>query len=284
MQPLNQRIKQFYDRSTDLWLRAWGDHMHHGYYGPDGQSTIDHRQAQLSMIEALLDWGQAPAQPLQILDAGCGVGASSRYLLSKYPEAKALGLTLSPVQVGRGTQLNLSAGMGSRCTLRAQDVYTLDPAKDGPFDLIWSMESAEHMGDKAGLFRLFAELLAPGGTLLMATWLHRPTPPALLHQEVTNLNKISKHYHLPPWTSLPALSEAAAKAGLVELRTADWSAAVAPFWKAVIRAALQPSNWGGLLRSGPGTLAGAWAMRYMQRGFRQGTIQYGVLRASKPGD
>ena len=31
--------------------------MHHGYYGPDGRRQTDHRQAQLDMIEELLQWG-----------------------------------------------------------------------------------------------------------------------------------------------------------------------------------------------------------------------------------
>ncbi|MEM9261128.1 MAG: hypothetical protein AAGA62_15915, partial [Bacteroidota bacterium] len=80
---LTERIKQFYDSSTDLWLNAWGDHMHHGYYGADGQREVSHQQAQIDMIEALLDWGNTPTGSKRIFDAGCGVGASSRYLAQR---------------------------------------------------------------------------------------------------------------------------------------------------------------------------------------------------------
>ena len=38
----------------------------------------------------------------------------------------------------------------------------------------------------------------------------------------------------------------------------------------------------GLLQAGPGTLKGAWAMRYMQAGFRQNLVRFGVLRMTKP--
>lgn len=275
-----QRIAQFYNASTDLWLDAWGDHMHHGYYGPQGDAGIGHQEAQVDMIEALLEWGLAPPRPKKIFDAGCGVGASSRYLAKKYTEAQTLGFTLSEVQAARATALNESAGLNNRCKVITRNVYDLSP-EDGPFDLIWSMESAEHMGDKPQLFQTFYEALAPGGTLLMATWCHRPTPPSLDAAEEKNLAKLRRLYHLGEWISVPALAETADKVGFKNIRTDDWSDAVAPFWGAVIRESLRPTNWPGLLRSGPGTLKGAWAMRYMQRGFRRGSIVYGILAATK---
>ncbi|MFY7886903.1 MAG: SAM-dependent methyltransferase, partial [Dolichospermum sp.] len=33
---LEQRIADFYDSSSGLWERIWGEHMHHGYYGRGG--------------------------------------------------------------------------------------------------------------------------------------------------------------------------------------------------------------------------------------------------------
>lgn len=255
--------------------------MHHGYYGADGQRKVNHQQAQIDMIEALLAWGYLPNKVERIFDAGCGIGASSRYLVQRFPGATALGRTLSPIQAARGKAYNQKAGLAEQCTIEVADVYTTDPTKVGQFDLIWSMESAEHMGDKPALFDLFYRLLRPGGTLLMATWCHRAEPPSLEASEQDNLDKLCKLYHLPPWTSIPNLAEDAVQAGFKGVKTDDWSAGIAPFWSAVIKESLKPKNWPGLLRSGPGTLKGAWAMRYMQRGFRQGTIRYGMLTGKK---
>lgn len=278
---LPQRIAKFYDDSTDLWLDSWGEHMHHGYYGPEGKREINHQEAQVDMIEALLEWGYLPDQVTRIFDAGCGIGASSRYLANRFERASTLGLTLSPVQAARGKAYNEKAGLADRCEIRAADVYQTDPEKEGAFDLIWSMESAEHMGDKPALFDLFYRLLRPGGTLLMATWCHRNEPPALRSHEQENLDKLCKLYHLPPWTSIPKLAEDAEEAGFKHIKTDDWSEGIAPFWGAVIKESLKPKNWPGLLRSGTGTLKGAWAMRYMQKGFREGSICYGMLTATK---
>ena len=283
MASLNTRIKEFYDASTPLWLNTWGEQMHHGYYGPDGKKKVEHGQAQLDMIDALLEWGQAPSSFGRFLDAGCGVGGSSRYLALRHPGAKGLGVTLSPVQASNGKRYNQEARVADRLEIRAQDVYTLDPEEDGRFDLIYSMESAEHMADKQGLFALFHNLLRPGGQLVMATWCHRPEPPALTAADHKVLGNICKLYHLPPLVSIPTLAGAAESVGFRHVATDDWSAAVEPFWGAVIASGLDPRNWPGLLRAGSQTIKGAWAMKYMKEGFRTGAIRYGVLRATKAG-
>jgi tocopherol O-methyltransferase len=282
MAGLNRRIRDFYDASTPLWLTTWGEQMHHGYYGPDGRRAVDHRQAQLDMIEELLDFGGTSDRPVRrFLDAGCGVGGSSRYLARRYPDAEGLGVTLSPVQANRGNGYNREAGLSDRLTLIAKDVYALEAGQTGRFDLIWSMESAEHMEDKRGLFDLFYDLLNPGGQLLMATWCHRPEPPYLSPTDQYTLQQICELYHLPPLVSVPQLAEAAEQAGFSNIQTADWSDAVAPFWDAVIRSGLDPRNWPGLVRAGMGTIRGAWAMRYMKKGFASGAIRYGILSATR---
>lgn len=282
MSTLNQRIRDFYDDSTPLWLDTWGEQMHHGYYGPNGRRDVSHQQAQLDMIEAMLEWGQAPPEVEHFLDAGCGVGGSSRYLAERFPEAKGLGLTLSPVQAENGKRYNQEMGVDHRLEIRAQDVYLLDTQENKDFDLVWSMESAEHMADKEALMELFYQTLRPGGQLLMATWCHREEPPALTADDQKVLDNICKLYHLPPLVSVPSLRQAAEKAGFKLVATDDWSAAVAPFWGGVIQSGLDPRNWPGLVKAGWGTIRGAWAMRYMKAGFRTGAIRYGVLRATKP--
>ena len=40
---LRSGIANFYDRSSRLWERTWGEHMHHGYYGPTGRERKDHQ-------------------------------------------------------------------------------------------------------------------------------------------------------------------------------------------------------------------------------------------------
>src|SRR5690348_2694491 len=47
------------------------------------------------------------------------------------------------------------------------------PFKDNSFDLIWSMESGEHMPNKPQFVQELARVCAPGGKVLIVTWCHR---------------------------------------------------------------------------------------------------------------
>jgi len=45
------------------------------------------------------------------------------------------------------------------------------PFADGTFDLVWSMESGEHMPDKAQFVKELVRVAAPrGGKVIIVTW------------------------------------------------------------------------------------------------------------------
>lgn len=160
--PLSERIQQFYDTSSPLWERTWGEHMHHGYYGLNGQHRKDRKQAQIDLIEQLLTWGNVTSATT-ILDAGCGIGGSTLYLAQKF-DAQAVGITLSPVQAQRAGERAAEQGItlqawenfepseGPAVQFQVTDALAT-PFPDDSFDFIWSMESGEHMPDKRGLDR-----------------------------------------------------------------------------------------------------------------------------------
>lgn len=52
-------------------------------------------------------------KPRQIVDVGCGIGGSSRYLARKY-EARSQGITLSPVQAQRAKALAAAQGLDDK--------------------------------------------------------------------------------------------------------------------------------------------------------------------------
>jgi len=276
---LHKRISQFYDQSTDLWLDIWGEHMHHGFYPPD-TSTNNHREAQVRLIEEALSWSGIQ-DPKNILDAGCGVGGSARYLARKYG-AQVKGVNISTVQIQRARELTIQADLGDQVTFAEQDILSIDDTF-GPYDLVWSMENAEHIAPKEDMLELFFDRLRPGGRLLLITWCTRDVSQVpLSKKEERILDKLCRLYHLPPWISLRRYEELSEEVGFQDIQTADWSAYVAPFWGAVIRSALSVRGLRGLTKTGLSTIRGAWAMRYMQQGYRMGLIRFGLLQATKP--
>jgi tocopherol O-methyltransferase len=282
---LNQQIQQFYDASSGLWEQIWGEHMHHGYYGADGSQKKDRRQAQIDLIEELLQWAKVQ-QAEQILDVGCGIGGSSLYLAEKF-NARTIGITLSPVQANRATERAQAAGMAveEKPSAHFQVADALDmPFADQSFDLIWSLESGEHMPDKSKFLQECYRVLKPGGTLLFVTWCHRPIDQQpLTPSERDHLERIYQVYQLPYVISLPEYEVIAQSTGFQHIRTADWSPAVAPFWDVVIDSALTPGAIVGLLRSGWTTIQAALSLGLMRRGYERGLVRFGLLCATREG-
>lgn len=299
---LYQQIQQLYDASSGLWEQVWGEHMHHGYYGADGNLKKERRQAQIDLIEELLGWAGVPSnqalcEPYRILDVGCGIGGSTLYLTEKFgsiaqnnlksdggvDRVTATGITLSPVQANRAIERAKIAGLESNVNFLVADALNM-PFPDESFDLVWSLESGEHMPDKIKFLQECCRVLKPGGTLILATWCHRPlgeTAGELTDAERKELAEIYRVYALPYVISLPEYEEIVRSLPLTSIRSADWSKAVAPFWDVVIDSALTPSAIWGLLTSGWTTIQAALALGLMSRGYESGLIRFGLICAVK---
>nr|XP_016489188.1 PREDICTED: tocopherol O-methyltransferase, chloroplastic-like isoform X1 [Nicotiana tabacum]XP_016489195.1 PREDICTED: tocopherol O-methyltransferase, chloroplastic-like isoform X2 [Nicotiana tabacum] len=287
-QELKKGIAELYDESSGIWEDIWGDHMHHGFYEPQSSVSLsDHRAAQIRMIEEALRFASVsddPAKkPRSIVDVGCGIGGSSRYLAKKYG-ATAQGITLSPVQAERAQALAAAQGLGDKASFQVADALN-QPFPDGQFDLVWSMESGEHMPDKQKFVGELARVAAPGGTIILVTWCHRdlsPSEESLLPEEKELLNKICKSFYLPAWCSTADYVKLLQSNSLRDIKAADWSENVAPFWPAVIKSALTWKGFTSILRSGWKTIKAALAMPLMIEGYKKGLIKFAIITCRKP--
>jgi tocopherol O-methyltransferase len=197
--------------------------------------------------------------------------------------AHATGITLSPVQASRATERAEEAGLAAAVQFQVADALDM-PFADETFDFVWSMESGEHMPDKEKFLAECYRVLKPGGTFLMATWCHRPITPAtgqLTIDEQQHLAEIYRVYCLPYVISLPEYEAIAHRLPFQNIRTADWSDAVAPFWDIVIDSTFEPQAIFGLLQSGWSTIQAALSLGLMSRGYRRGLIRFGLLCANK---
>jgi len=275
---LYDSIAKFYDNSEFLWEQTWGEHMHHGYYGKDGSAKKDHVQAQIDLIEEALTFANIK-KPKTIVDVGCCIGGSSRYLARKYG-AKVTGINLSTVHVNRAKTITKEQGLENQCEYIVGDALKM-PFPDNSFDLAYSMESGEHMPDKDQFVQECVRVLKPGGTFLLVAWCHREEPPPLSADEMTLLNRIYKVYELPYMCPLSEFCTSAIRSGLVKVKSDDWSKSVAPFWKAVVISAFSISTMIKLLLSGYKTIRGALAMLLMIIGFQRKIIIFGIMSGDK---
>ena len=156
------------------------------------------------------------------------------------------------------------------------------PFDDNSFDLVWSLESGEHMPDKQKFLGECYRVLKPGGKLILVTWCHRSTDESPLSaDEQKHLAQIYEVYCLPFVISLPEYEAIARQLPLQNIRVADWSQAVAPFWNVVIDSAFTPKAVFGLLRAGWKTIQGAMSLGLMRRGYERGLIKFGLLCGRK---
>ena len=279
---LRSGIANFYDRSSKLWERMWGEHMHHGYY-PNGEKK-NHVQAQVDMIDGVLAWaGVDEKKPASVLDVGCGIGGSTRHIVRKYG-CTGQGITLSPVQAGRAQQLSDEQGLGDKLGFQVADALRM-PFADNSFDLVWSLESGEHMPDKRQFVSELTRVVKPGGRVIIVTWCHRDLEAGeegLRPREERLLRTINRAFYLPRWCSVADYVGLARDFGLQGVRTDDWTDDIAQFWPAVIASAFTWRGFTGLFRSGLTTLRGALVMPLMSLGYKLGLIKFGLITATKP--
>ena len=241
---LKRGIASFYDGSSALWERVWGEHMHHGYY-PAGSKRKDHVQAQSDMIDEVLLWarGGGEAAPRRVLDVGCGVGGSTRHIARAFG-CDGVGITLSPYQAKRANELSAAAGLGDQLSFQVADALEM-PFPDESFDLVWSLESGEHMPDKEKFVSELTRVLRPGGRLILVAWTHRDLVAGeaeLRPEEQRLLRRISRAYYLPRWCSVADYTRLLTAKGMGGMRRDDWTSNVARFWPAVIASSFRPKS------------------------------------------
>ena len=155
------RIIEHYDVVSPYYRSLWGEHLHHGYWIRGDESK---EKAQLQLIEHLAQLADVK-RGADILDIGCGFGASSIYLATHF-NATVTGITISPVQVEMANQAAALERLDARFLL--MDAEAMDFQRQ--FDVLWSVESISHYQNLPRFFASAAKLLKPSGTFAITDW------------------------------------------------------------------------------------------------------------------
>lgn len=164
-------LEQYYSEAGPdyaRWSREFN--MHFGYYRI-GANPLN-REAMLEQMnaEVLARLRVDDIARPQLLDLGCGLGATLRSFARRLPNATLCGVTRVPWQVEQARALNRAAGCAERVRVVEADYEDSALLPGSTFDGVYALESSCHArrADKAALLQQMQRLLRPGGRLLVA--------------------------------------------------------------------------------------------------------------------
>jgi len=277
-------VGDFYDQLSVGWEGDFGEHLHIGFYDVPAppENLRDQKAAAVRMVEEAIKFAAISDEeskwPRRVVDVGCGLGGSSRYLAKKYG-AHVEGITLSTWQAERATTLTAAEGLSDKVAFQVADALD-QPFPDGHFDLVWAMESAEHMADKEKFMQELVRVSAPGGLIIITTCCHRDLlkgETSLQPREQELLDNISRICCFPAWCSTADYVRMAQDLSLQNIKTADWSKNTAPFWES------KAEKYSAVLEeSAMKAFKGVNPLQLWVDGFKQDLVKYAVITAQKP--
>nr|AAS47557.1 putative methyltransferase [symbiont bacterium of Paederus fuscipes] len=158
---LASHINQHYDHTffseglTSLLVDG-SDYRNIGYW--DETTTTQH-EASERLQDALLDF--IPEKSGRILDAACGMGASTRHLLEYYPADNIWAINISEKQI-EATRRNVPG-----CHAQVMNAVDLS-FEEGFFDNILCIEAAFHFETRQKFLEEARRILRPGGRLVLS--------------------------------------------------------------------------------------------------------------------
>jgi SAM-dependent methyltransferase len=105
----------------------------------------------------------APRSDVRILDAGCGTGVSTEYLVHLNPQANVVAIDISSGTLAVAKERCRRSG-AERVEFHHMSLFDVDQLP-GQFDLINSVGVLHHTADPKGGIQALAKKLAPGGLL-----------------------------------------------------------------------------------------------------------------------
>ena len=156
-----RRIIDHYDVVSPYYRALWGEHLHHGFWigGDETKET-----AQLQLIDHLAQLASVTPGS-NILDIGCGFGATSLYL-ARHFNASVTGITISSVQLEMAVQSAAKEQLDAKFLLMDAEAMNFQKR----FDVLWSVESISHYQNHQGFFAAAAQLLKPGARFAITDW------------------------------------------------------------------------------------------------------------------
>jgi tocopherol O-methyltransferase len=264
------KIVEHYDIVSPYYLALWGEHLHHGYWvtGDEPKDT-----AQIQLIDHLAELADIKFGS-EVLDIGCGMGASSLYL-AKHFHSSATGITISPIQLEMANKAAAKTRLDATFLLMDAEEMVFERQ----FDLLWSMESISHYRDRPKFFASAVKLLKPGGTFAITDWFKKDGLTA------TQTRKFIDPIERGMFVELQTMHEYASyftSNGLQVTHRENLNKNCAKTWDISSDIIRHKSFWDLAMRHGPEFIDYLKAFQAMRAGFATGNFVYGLFVAKAP--
>jgi tocopherol O-methyltransferase len=159
---IHEKVSQFYDLGSPLYLEVYGPHIHDGYYitGRENKLAAQENLTRLLAEKAGIKKGT------HVLDVGCGVGGSSVWMAENLG-ATTVGITISPVQLEIARQTAEDRKVNSAFQLMNAEAMHFEEQ----FDVIWVLAAMTHFRDQPAFIALATKYLKKGGRFVVFDWL-----------------------------------------------------------------------------------------------------------------
>ena len=139
-------------------------HVHQQERDADGQAEILDLDAEVlaEHIASITAWLPVETSPRHIVDLGCGTGAGTFALLTRFPEAKVTAVDASAGHLRRLRQKAKAEGVADRVHTVQADLNVAWPELGAP-ELVWASASMHHMAGPDRTLRQVHAMLASGG-------------------------------------------------------------------------------------------------------------------------
>ncbi|MFJ3785920.1 class I SAM-dependent methyltransferase [Streptomyces sp. NPDC090093] len=245
-----------------------GGFINFGYWrgidlaGPLGED--ERTRSQQALYRYVLD-AAGPLRRRDVLDVGCGLGTGCALALTEYGPNTVTGMDVHPDQLARarGEQAVLLDERPGRLRF-AEGAAERMPWRKGAFDVVVSVEAAQHFPDLDGFSAETARVLRPGGTVAVTSFFAADEAPGRPGQLAGLLDTYASGLDIA--RPVTALAGALTAAGLTEVRAVSIGPEVWPGWDAWL------SRWWA-----PGT----WPRNFL-RAYEERILDYFVVTATRP--
>lgn len=154
-----ESVAEYYDKTTDLYLEAVGDHFQITSWHKDRDKSDRIQFERIGIKDGDV-----------ILDAGCGVFGPATNILKFYPNCKVIGITISPKQheICKEKIANFPLDMKERCEVILGD-YAKYKFADNTFDKIVFFESLCYANPEDVAYNL-APSIKKDGNVYVVGW------------------------------------------------------------------------------------------------------------------